>query len=83
MLRSFISVLGGGIAVAREAHAGQDAVDDARVVDVVGRVAHADLIARFDRHEQRLGVGVDARREPISSTPACVNSRMRPSCGCS
>ena len=55
-------LLRGRDVAAGEADAGQDAVDDARIVDVVGRVAHTDLIARFDRHEQRFRIRIDARR---------------------
>ena len=40
----------------------EDAVDDRRVVDIEPRVAQPDVVERLDRHEERLGIGVDAGR---------------------
>ena len=48
--------------IAVEPDAIEDAVHDARVVDVEVRVAQADLIERLDCHEQRLGVRIDSGR---------------------
>ena len=54
--------------IARQTYAGQDAIDDS--------ISSQASIAM-----KSVSASASMPGEPISSTPACVNSRIRPSCG--